>query len=238
MLHAETPSRLQELVDKLILNNVKGVLISGGFNREGYLPVEPFLPVIKYMKEKHGLVVSIHTGLAPLKLVEEFSALHVDVVDYEFTLDQHYVNAMRGLKRSVDEYLETLDAMLQYGLNVVPHIPIGLTKNYAAVKEALLTLYRRRVNVIVLIININSRDPHLKRVLIEILRFAREILDSEISLGCMRPYWLKKEIDKLVVRERLVDRVANPNIDHCNVVEACCSIPRDLLPRFSRTIDR
>lgn len=234
MLYAENPDMFVKLIDNLVENDVKGVLISGGFNREGYLPIEPFLPVIKNVKKKHDLVICVHIGLAHAKLIEELGAVEVDVIDYEFTLDQQYIRELRGLNRNVEDYVNTMDFMIQNGLNVVPHVPLGFTDNHNAVLETIHYLSKRSVGNIVFVINVDSKKPSLPSFVLDTLRYVRKSCSKEITLGCMRPYWLKKSIDRLVIVENLVDRIANPVGEHRVVFEACCSIPRSLLMRFIR----
>lgn len=237
MIQAETPVKLREVVDKLVSRGVKGVLISGGFNHEGYLPIEQFLSVLKYLKEEHDLTICLHSGIVPPKLVEEISTIGIDVIDYEFTLDQQYLREIRGLDKNVEAYLETLITMLQYGLNVVPHIPIGFTENHSVIVDAVDELSRLKVSVVVLILNVFSHNTSLKTMLLEVLKLAKERYHGEISLGCMRPYWLKRELDSKIINDGLVDRIANPITEHDMVVEACCSIPRDMISRFVRVRD-
>ncbi|MBC7219861.1 MAG: radical SAM protein, partial [Hadesarchaea archaeon] len=51
-----------------------GVLLSGGFNAEGYVPFEPFLDTIEKIKEQTGLFISAHTGLVPEWLAKEIGS--------------------------------------------------------------------------------------------------------------------------------------------------------------------
>ncbi|MEM4586637.1 MAG: radical SAM protein [Desulfurococcaceae archaeon] len=234
MLSADNPNTLSKLLDKLVKKGVRGVLISGGFNRDGYLPIEPYLPVIKHVKKKYDLVVCIHTGLPNAKIIDEISFVEVDVIDYEFTLDQEYVSEMRGLGRNIDDYIEVMDYMLQNKLKVVPHVPMGFTNNYDAVLKAINYLSKRNVDNIVFVVNVDSKNPQLQNLVLNVLGYARENFSREISLGCMRPYWLKKTIDKIVIEEKLVDRIVNPIGEYPIIFEACCSIPRNLLVKFIR----
>ena len=126
MIPAADPAALFETCLALAQKGDCGVLISGGCNRDGCLPWEPFLPAISAVKEKTRLFISVHAGFirekdaAGLKQAGVDQAL-VDVVGDDETLQRIY-----HVPFGVERIVAGLDALQKAGLPVVPHIVCGL----------------------------------------------------------------------------------------------------------------
>lgn len=232
MVKVEDPVELRKVLLRLALNGVNGVLISGGFNNEGYLDVEPFLNVIKWFKRTFNTVVSIHVGLPPRGVLDKLVDVEVDVIDYEFTLDPTYIKKLRGLKREPADYVATLDDMIERGLCVTPHIPLGFTENRDWVYEAIELLNERKLEIAVFVVNMHISPSSSVDEFKWILSYARGRFNGEICLGCMRPMWFKKTLDIELTAEGLVDRIVNPYFRAMKVYETCCSIPRRILRKL------
>ncbi|MET1160121.1 MAG: radical SAM protein [Thermoprotei archaeon] len=240
MVHITSPCELYDFAEKLVENSGIGMLISGGFTREGKLPIKPYLNTIKRIKNKYSLILSIHPGLVSYEEARELGRAGFDIADYELVLDEQVIRVLKHLDKSPRDYIVSLEALLQSGIpHVVPHIPIGFTHSDEWVYKAVDLLTSYDLELVVFLVSMSSRPEITKRV-VDILRYARKKLDTEISLGCMRPYRVKEYLDPVVIEEELVDRIVNPLKKHIKkykleIVEACCSIPRDYVVKLLKT---
>jgi len=238
MVHVSSPSELAEFAGAHAARGGLGVLVSGGFTREGRLPVEPYIPVLKNIRERYGLIVSVHPGFIPVETMDALKRAGVDVVDYELVLDDYVLKYMKNLSLTSRDVVEHYWEMLERGPRyVVPHIPLAFTGSDEWVEKAIEFLRDVEAEITVFLVNVYSTPSVVNRVL-RVLEKARSKLPGEISLGCMRPHRIKSVIDKVVVEQGLVDRIANPSrhvLEHygLKLVETCCSIPRSILANRS-----
>lgn len=235
---------LPRIVSKLAQQGVKGLLLSGGWTREGYLPltINALEELIK-LRRQYSLVLNVHLGLETRRDVLSLAREAFDVIDFEFTLNKWLVTIVRGLPYGPKRYVEALDAMLEEGLNVIPHVFLWLPgRPIDELREELKLLSDRGLDTVNLLVYIPPEgdiDEATAQTLAPTLRMVRGMWSGRIYLGCMRPRSAKKFLDSLAVREGLVERIANPSIatvrEYCSLLEfydACCSIPEDKLPVF------
>lgn len=227
---------------ELYCNGVMGILISGGFTREGTLPVGEYVDALQEAKKNYGFVFNAHLGLQRDRNLLTHLRDVIDVVDYEFTLSSYIINYVRGLKDTYEAYIKSLDIMLDVGLHVVPHVYIWHPDfSLDILRKELLIIKDRGLREVTLLTYIpEERNIALPRPesLIEAVRFIRENYDGKLYLGCMRPAKLKPELDRSIIAEGLVERVANPypgvleGLRLKELYDACCSIPEMFLSRF------
>jgi uncharacterized radical SAM superfamily protein len=234
MIHVN-PRDFVKIVGELYEVGVRGILLSGGFRRDGTLPIEPYIEPLKRVKRAYKLVVSAHLGLVTNRAVlEELKGL-IDVVDYEFSLSPFIVNEVRGLESPPSMYLKALEAHMETGLHVVPHVFAWHPRfDLELFKRELKVLEDRGVKEITLLVYIDQsmwREAiKIAEAVIKSVETARESFLGRLYMGCMRPGFIKPIVDPVLVEKELVERVANP---HHRVVEkyphdtydACCSIP-------------
>jgi len=245
MYPALTPADLYSAVKNLHAKGARGILISGGFNQDGVLPIKPFLPTIKKIKKDFDLVISLHAGLVDKVLASELRMNNVDIVDYEFLIDPIIISEVKGLQKTPSDYIKSLELLTKYGPTyIAPHLPIGL--RYGKIvneKETIDSLKDYDPYLVAFLIFRPARDTMMadynfpeKEDLIELFSYARK-LKGEIALGCMRPSMYKDKIDQVLIEKYLIDRIAVPRNKivkkyNLNVVKACCSVPREFLSKF------
>ncbi len=239
-----SPKALPRLVMRLFQRGVRGFLLSGGWTREGYLPLSvEVMERLAKLRKQYGIVFNVHLGLETRKEVLYVAREAFDIIDFEFTLNKWLVSTIRGLPYGPKRYVEALDAMLDAGLRVVPHVFLWLPKRSTSELRSELSILSDRgldaVNLLVYIPPQGDIDLNVAKILPSILRHIRDIWDGSIYIGCMRPRTAKKFLDETAVEEGLVDRIANPSLavvrKHNELLEfydACCSIPEDKLSVF------
>ena len=246
MLSAPSPSQLYKLAGKLWERGAKGLLISGGFDSEGKLPIQRFLPTIRGIKEDFNLIISVHPGIVSRQLARALKEAKVDIVDYEFLVDPTVICEVMHLKRSKKDFLKGLKFLMEEGPPyVAPHIPIGF--HYGKINmehEALEELLDFDPYILIFIIYTPTKGtpmeltppPPIKGI-VALLQYARRKFNGEIALGCMRPPEYKEKLDEIILNERLVDRIAVPRwqvIEKYGLrrIPACCSVPSEFLSIF------
>lgn len=230
----------------LFEKGVRGILLSGGFTTEGFLPIRGYLEQLKNAKKEYGFVYNAHLGLLQDKdLLSSLSEV-IDVVDFEFTTSSFIINYIRNLKFSYNVYIKSLELMLDAGLHVVPHVYLWHPRSNAEVlRREFSILQDHGIEEVTLLVYIPMNKNITKSIrtekLLEMLRMIKGKYDAKLYLGCMRPKEIKPDFDKYVVSEGLVERIANPSFDivrereayyGVEIYDACCSIPEGLLNTF------
>ncbi len=249
MLPALTPEEFYKEVSRLHAKGVKGFLISGGFNERGELPIKRYLPFMKKAKEEMGVVFNVHPGLLDRGTIEEMRDA-VDIVDYEFAYSQGAFKS-KGVKRSREDYLRVLEDLLEYGPKyVVPHVMLGLPSDSDEEMEGVIRLLASYkpylVNFLVLIPTPGTPSRLLKPMdlerVVKLVGLGYSLTGGRTSLGCMRPYQIKEELDREVVKRGIVQRIANPHHKvvkefNLKLYDGCCSLPEEYLGEFEYEAD-
>jgi len=245
MIPAESPSELLKLCSSLAKRGAEGVLISGGFDKHGVLPVRPFLSVIRAVKESLGLTIAIHPGLVDRELAEELFSAGVDIALFDIVGDEETIRNVIGLNKSPRDYAVSLRALREAGIPVLaPHVCLGVRGGELSGElEALKMARAVRPDVLVLIIFVPTRgtpfwgrEPPSPGDVGKLMAIARLMFpNTPVALGCMRPRGpYKAEVDALAVRLGL-DRIALPSRRALEEAEAlglhvvwrgvCCAVP-------------
>jgi len=235
MLSVDGPEDLVKLGISAWKRGARGILISGGYTREGKLPIQPFLWAMRELK-RIGFIISVHTGPLDRKEAQDLGRAGVDIADFEL-MDENSFRIAKGLNLSHEDYLRGMEDLSGEGIEVVPHIIIGLPGFREGSLEGYISIIRdlkiRRTVILGFIPTPGTKFSNEAAPTPETLRRAAEKLKkvSRVSLGCMRAPWLKREYDRVLLG--IVDRIANPhNSLNLERVHACCSIPEELIDKF------
>ena len=246
MIHAVGPKKLYDVVTELWKKGTRGILLSGGFTKDGRLPVtRAYLEVIEKLKKELDIVFSIHSGLVDRETIDELWSHGIDYIDFEIPPSQRYLAETKNLPHhNIDNYLDILEYALGYDREfIVPHIVIA--SKTATVQEEKTVIDRitqydpARTTILVEIPMKHGEPIDIDRV-VKTIKYTRLRNRGETILGCMRPQWIKNTLDSIVVREDLVDRIAVPARSvlsrYCiETIYACCSIPVKYINRFPKT---
>lgn len=244
MMHCPTPDVLRKTCFKLVSEGARGVLLSGGYNEEGYVPFEPFLDAIEKVKRETGLFISAHTGLMPGWLVREIGKAGVDLADFDLIGDDGTIKEVLGIERKVEDYRQTLIELGRWLPHVVPHICIGLHAGELRGELAALDIVAdlNFSTLVLLVLNpttgtrfedVNQPAP---QVIGELVARARlRLPKATLALGCMRPRGidrgkielqaLQSGIDRVEIPERRTIEAARAMGLNVKRLEACCAVP-------------
>jgi lipoyl synthase len=244
MIPAEDPQTFLRTADRLRLDGAHGILVSGGADRNGEVPLKKFIPSIRELKEKAPQFKAIvHTGLIRREIAKGLKEAGVDQILIDVIGDDDTIREVYRLNKRVKDYEETLWMLKEMGHRLAPHIIIG--HHFGEMRgewKALEIVTRIGVETIVLVIFktlILDGENHFKVPKPEetsrISAIAR-ILNPNIPIrmGCIRPaHPSKAEMEKGCILSG-VNTIAYPlqgTIDYAKeiglqtkFIEMCCSL--------------
>ncbi len=241
MMPASSPRILEKLCLKLRERGVEGFLISGGYDRRGALPIEPFLESIKRIKKMTGALISIHSGMIDPKTLEGAEEF-IDFVDFEFLTNERSIMDVKKLNYTPEDYLDRMDSLSKI-VRVVPHFILGLPGSSPSdVLSYVREISNMTDEVVILVLKSTPEAPRsklscdLNDLKIALSEARGSVPGITLSLGCMRPSKLKEVLDRYAV-DIGFDRIANPRTDliekyKMSVFKCCCSVPTSELWRF------
>jgi uncharacterized radical SAM superfamily protein len=236
-----SPENLLNYAFDLEKNNGTGMLLSGGYTEESIVPFEPFLDVIEKIKQETTLKINIHPGLIKKKLAKKLAKAGVDSVSYDLITDDVVISEIIRNGKTSKDYMESYEIMIKAGLNVIPHICLGLY--YGTEKGNLKTLeylLQHDPKLIVFLGFIPTKGTPMANsetihpdFLTKVLTYARLTRPKiEQSLGCMRvrKYEYEKNailtgINRIAVpKKKSLDFAQNELKLKIRKEEKCCSI--------------
>ncbi|MEN6461539.1 MAG: radical SAM protein [Syntrophomonas sp.] len=125
MVPTTTPEEMNRIIDRLAAKRSQGILISGGANNKGEVPLLGFLDSMAYAKEK-GLKVIVHSGLIKRSAALALKEVGIDQVLIDIIGDERTIRNVYHLDRKPSDYLESMLFCREVGLNLAPHVVIGL----------------------------------------------------------------------------------------------------------------
>ena len=247
MIPATTPEALWRVANDAIASGAQGMLLSGGSNHRDEVEYGPFLPTVRRIKDANpDFRIAIHTALVDDPMARHIAAAGVDVAMLDIIGAQDTIQQVYHLRRPVADFEASLASLVSAGLEVVPHIVIGL--HYGRLLgewNALEMVARHQVRALVLVaampIYADPKRPFVAPDPAEVGAFfmdARAAMgDAPVLLGCARPAGRAKiEVDAYAVLAGL-DGIAHPADGivalavkagrEASVMSACCSIGLD-----------
>lgn len=248
MISAEDPEDLYNMCVSLEAEGARGVLLSGGYNKKGYLPIEPFLDSITRIAQETNLFLSIHSGLVSKDLARKIGDAGIDLVDFNFIADDEGIAHRVGMEKTSKDYKNTLNSLLSEISYVAPHILLGLSReDLKAGRRALNALSGKKISALVFLIimpppDSRSKDyriPKPKQVGQLIAEARLNFPDIPLSLGCMRPRDTHRIETEIKAIESGIDRIVLPSRESMQVarkrglkvrrLEACCAVPENIV---------
>jgi len=195
--------------------NAPSLLISGGCDRQGRVPVREMLPELLPVIE--GRRTNWHLGAVDEADLTALAGL-LDVVSFDFVGDDATLREVYGLDATVEDLELRMERLAEIA-RVVPHVTIGLRGGALGHEmPALERLQRHRFDALVFLVLIPTpgtryaeAQPPAPEAAAEILVEARlRFPEVSIQLGCMRPKGAYSEaLDPLAVRAG-VNVIVNP----------------------------
>ncbi|MEM2098162.1 MAG: radical SAM protein [Candidatus Bathyarchaeia archaeon] len=217
---AETPEELFNLCAKLKQNGASGCLISGGCMPNGSVPLRQFIPVIEKITGNLGLNVVVHTGIVDSETAHALGHAGIDAALIDIIGSDETIKAICNFEATVEAYTNSLKALQDAGLNIVPHVIVGL--HYGRLKgefHALEIISRYKFSALVVIALMPIRGTVMELIeppkpidIARVVAVARAMFsDAPIALGCMRPKGRHRADTDILCLKAGVDAVAFPS---------------------------
>ena len=128
MIPATNPDMLDRAVRKLIeTQGLNGFLLSGGSNKRNEIAYSRYMPVVEKLKDDYpNLKVAVHSALLDERRAKEMESAGVDTVMMDVIGANETIKEVYKLDRPVEDFEATLAALCSTGMEVTPHIVIGL----------------------------------------------------------------------------------------------------------------
>jgi len=193
---AETPETLFELCSRLKQNGASGCLISGGCMPNGSVPLKQFIPALKRIKRELDLTVIVHTGIVDAVTAEALKNAGVDTALIDIIGSDETIKNIYNLNVTIEDYANSLKALHEARLNIVPHIIVGL--HYGKLQgefHALKLIAHYTPSALVIIAFMPIRGTAMAMVkppqpaeIARVTATARLMFpETPLALGCMRP---------------------------------------------------
>ncbi|MEA4926608.1 MAG: radical SAM protein [Syntrophomonadaceae bacterium] len=242
MIGAPTPGEMRRVVDQLLDQGCRGILVSGGADSRGQVPLLPFVDAIAYASQS-GLKVLVHSGLIDRATAANLSEADVDQVLIDIIGDQDTIRQVYHLDRHPDDYLQAMLCCREFDLNIAPHVVIGL--HYGKIrgeKRALEMIAQADPETVILVILTPACGTPMAIIEPPAIEEAAEIIAAArltnpyvpLSLGCARPPGQYKRKIEIQAVDCGVNSIAYP--DEATVAyaqskglqtkftEECCSL--------------
>lgn len=220
MIPARSPEILWRTVSELVENGANGMLLTGGSNHRNEVEYGPYYSTIRRIKDEYPqFKIAMHTALVNDDVALSMEQSGIDAAMMDVIGAQETITQVYHLKRTVDDFEQTLASLVKTNMKVVPHIVVGL--HYGRLLgewNALEMLKRHLPDALVLVVVMPQYAPE-KRPFVtpdtsEVGQFfldARLALpDLPILLGCARPAGLTKtKLDSYAVMTG-VSGIAHP----------------------------
>jgi len=198
---------------------LRGFLLSGGSNLRNEVPFERYLPAVKRLKAAlPHLEVAVHTGLVDERRADVLAEANIEVAMLDIIGAPETIREVYRLDRPVADFEASLAHLVAAGLDVVPHIVIGLHFGTLLGEQAALQIIARhktRAAIAVVLM------PHLARpgrfqtpteidVARTLLTARRLLPDRTLLLGCARPAGRHRAITDAYAVLAGIDGIAFP----------------------------
>ncbi|MDP2844535.1 MAG: hypothetical protein Q8N79_00480 [Candidatus Methanoperedens sp.] len=126
LIPATTCEELEKKAMSLYRKGAKGILLTGGCDERGRVPVNSLIPAIKALKEKTELILIAHTGFISREETSVLKESGLDGIGFDVMGDMNTVRDVYGLEVSEKEYTDSLLAIKDSGLMIFPHVCVGI----------------------------------------------------------------------------------------------------------------
>lgn len=197
LYHVKKPEQFMTLVENLVRKGCRGILVTGGCDLDGTIPLEDFSKVVREAKDRFGLHIASHTKMVTGSFAAAAVEAGIDLVMCDLVgADKPLQEVYHLSNRTIADVEASLDNAIEHGLKLAPHILIGI--DYGKVESeyrALDMLKNRPFESLALVVLTPLRHTPMANSVIDeegVLRFlehAREQYpQSKLTLGCAKTW--------------------------------------------------
>jgi uncharacterized radical SAM superfamily protein len=228
---------------RLHARGVEGLLVTGGANRTGSVPLAPHLDAIARIREQLGMRVAVHTGVVTDRVAQGLARAGADAALVEVMGARVTRGDVYHLELTPADVERSLSLLTGRGLAVIPHIVLGLHWGRLLGEwDALEIVARQSITALVLVVltplpgtpMAQVTPPSLAAVTEFFARARARLPETPILLGCARPPGAYKQaVDRAAIDHGLngIAYPADGAIDYARATglepvfhEQCCAI--------------
>ena len=206
---AETDGSLFDLCARLKEQGASGVLISGGCDSQGRVPLLAHMEDLKRARRELGLILRVHPGLPDEKTGAGLGAVGIDGAMVDMIGSEETIRDVYHLDAKTCDYEAVLERLEIHGVPTVPHIVLGLHFGRMLGEWNALDMVTRhppKLLVLVILMPLSgtpmalSEPPSLAEIGGFFESARRALPRTPVMLGCARPLGeMKTHIDTLAV---------------------------------------
>ncbi len=226
----------------------EGVLISGGSDSAGHVPLDRFLDTIREVKQEIGLKVVVHTGLVTEGVARGLGEARIDAAMLDIIGDADLAKRVYHIENGPERMAHSMDLLKEQGIPIAPHVLVGLDYGKLTGEiEALGMISTREPEAVVIIALSPLRGTPMGEVappspedigkIMTIARLAMPL--TPLLLGCARPIGQHKiQTDEYAIRSGIngIAYISQEGVElakkeELNLIfkDVCCSLaPIDL----------
>lgn len=210
---AQARESVYDLCARAKEEGARGVLISGGCDSTGRVPLLRHIPDLVRVRRELGLAIRVHPGLVDEPTAGGLAEVGIDGAMVDIIGHDDTIAAVYHTDATVRDYEDTLANLESHGVPAIPHIILGL--HYGKMLgefNALELIASYALELLVLVVLTPLRGTPMQDVALPPLqdigdffeRARRRLPDVRIILGCARPLGrIKMDIDRMAIRAGL-----------------------------------
>jgi uncharacterized radical SAM superfamily protein len=241
MKASTTPGSLVRSFIRAKQEGARCILISGGFSKEGRLPITGFIDALREGKRKTGLSVEIHAGVLGDKEIESLGRAGVDALLLDVIGDQETISDYIGGTWKVRDYERIMETARKWIPIVAPHILVGVSNGEIKGEfNAVDMVAKGNVDALALLTLIDEDNKPKVNEVKKVMEYARKRVKADLTLGCMRSRGSGGLILERMAMDLGFDGVANPSkkaLEYANSkglsvveVDGCCVFTQGKIP--------
>ncbi len=234
---------LFDLCASLAQNGARGVLISGGSDRKGRVPLLPHIPDLLRIRQELGLAIRVHVGLPDEETCAALGTVDIDGAMIDIIGHQDTIREVYHLDADPEDYEDALAWLEKYQVPAVPHIVLGLHYGKMLGEDRALEMVARHAHKLLVLVVLESisrtamakvQPPPVEEIGAFFEKARKALPSTPLMLGCARPIGsLKIEIDRRAVDAGLngIAFPANGIVEyarqtglHPKFIDACCGV--------------
>jgi uncharacterized radical SAM superfamily protein len=234
---------LFDLCCELAARGTRGMLISGGSDKHGRVPLLRHIPDLIRARRELDFTIRAHPGLPDEETVAALAEVGIDGAMVDIIGDNETIRDVYHLNTTAAEYETVLERLERYGVPAVPHIILGLHHGKMRGEWKALEMisrHARKFLVLVILMPLTGTPmigvtPPTVDELSSFFTLARSTLPhTPVMLGCARPLGkIKVEIDRAAVDAGFngiaypaegVIAYARERGFNAKFVDACCGV--------------
>jgi hypothetical protein len=226
---------LFDLAWELARRGTRGLVVSGGCDRQGRVPLLRHIPDLRRIRDELGLMIRVHPGLPDEATAAALGEIGIDGAMLDVIGAEDTIREVYHLDVGVAEYEGALERLARHRVPLIPHIILGLHHGQMRGEwRALEMIAPHAPKCLVLVILMplygtpmaRTTPPPVEEIASFFAHARRRLPEASIVLGCARPIGpVKAEIDRRAVDAGL-DGIAYPADGIVTYAKARGRVPR------------